>query len=66
MSESSDRKTDAAAADVRTAFTVTEFGRRRVGGAPWSLRRVMRVLVWPFTYLARRKYTRGRFPKSHG
>jgi hypothetical protein len=64
MSESSDRKTSAAAADVRSEFTVTEFGRRRVAGAPWSPRRLGRMLAWPFTYFARRKAARGRFPKS--
>jgi hypothetical protein len=65
MSESSNRKADAESADVRSEFTVTEFGRRRVSGGPWSLRRLLRLLAWPFTFLARRKDAGGRFPKSN-
>ena len=64
MSESSERKSDAAAADDRAEFTVTAFGRRRVGGAPWSARRFGQILAWPFTFFARRKAARGNFPKS--
>ena len=64
MSESADRKTSAAAADDRAEFTTTQFGRRRVAGAPWSPRRLWSLFAWPFTFFARRKAARGRFPKS--
>jgi len=60
----SDRKADADAADNRTEFTETRYGRRRVGGAVWSCRRLAWVLLWPFRFTARRKATRGDFPKS--
>jgi len=66
MSEPSDRKVDAAAADDRAEFMVTAFGRRRVGGAPWSARRLGWLALWPFTLLSRRKAARGRFPRSQG
>jgi len=66
MSDSSDRKIDAAAADDGATFTMTDFGRRRVGGAAWSGRRWRWFLLWPFMYLARRKQRRGRFPKAAG
>ncbi len=60
MSESTDRrrKSAAAAAGDRSEFTVTEFGRRRVAGRPWSLRRAAWVLLWPFAYLRRRRTPR--------
>jgi hypothetical protein len=64
MSESSDRKIDAAAADDGATFTVTEFGRKRVGGSAWTSRRWVWFLLWPFMYFMRRKHRRGRFPKS--
>jgi hypothetical protein len=64
MSEPSDRKVDAAAADDLAEFTVTAFGRRRVGGAPWSARRLGWLALWPFTFFARRKAARDRFPRS--
>ena len=64
MSESTYRKTSAAAADDRSEFTTTEFGRRRVAGAPWSARRLWSFVAWPFQYFGRRKAARGRFPKS--
>jgi hypothetical protein len=35
-----------------------------VGGAPWSAGRWRSLLSWPFTFFARRKAARGRFPKS--
>ena len=54
MSESTDRKTSAAAADDRSEFTTTEFGRRRVAGAPWSARRLWIFVAWPFQYFGRR------------
>lgn len=64
MNESTDRGIDAAAADDRSEFTATAFGRRRVRGGPWSWRRVGWLARWPFTFLARRKDRQGRFPKS--
>ena len=60
MSESLDRKVDAAAADDTAAFKVTEFGRRRVVGPPWSPRRLLWIILWPFLYFARRKAARRR------
>jgi hypothetical protein len=64
MSESSKRKTDTAATGVTPEYVVTEFGRRRVGGVPWSARWLGGIVAWPFTFFARRKAARGRFPKS--
>jgi len=64
MSESSDRKADAAAADNAAAFKVTEFGRRRVAGRPWSPRRLTWIVLWPLLYLARRKAARHRGRRS--
>ena len=66
MGESTDRGTDAAAADDRSKFTTTAFGRRRVGGHAWSWRRLGWLAQWPFTFLARRKHRGGRFPKTRG
>ena len=60
----SDRKADADAADDRAEFTETKFGRRRVGGAAWSWRRVGWALMWPLKFFKRRKAARGSFPKS--
>ena len=59
-----DRKADAAAADDRAEFTVSEFGRQRVGGPGWSLRRLGWVVLWPVKFFARRKAARGSYPKS--
>jgi hypothetical protein len=64
MSEPSKRKVDAAAADERAEFTVTAFGRRRVGGTAWSARRLGWLAAWPFTFFSRRKAARDRFPRS--
>ncbi len=66
MSESTDRAVDAAAADDRSEFKVTPFGRRRVHGRAWSWRRLGWLAQWPFTFLARRKHRAGRFPKTRG
>ena len=62
--EPSDRKADAAAADDRAEFTETKYGRRRVGGAAWSWRRLGWSLLWPFKILSRRRAAGGNFPKS--
>jgi hypothetical protein len=64
MKKSSDRKQDAGAADDKAKFTATQFGRRRVAGSPWSPRRLGWLLVWPLLFLARRRATRGDYPKS--
>jgi hypothetical protein len=60
----SDRKADAAAADDRAEFTVSKFGRRRVGGPAWSWGRLGWVVLWPVRFFARRKDARGSYPKS--
>jgi len=68
MSKSRDRKTDAAAVATTTTdrgtFTTTAFGRRRVGGAAWSLRRLGWLVQWPFTFFGRRRDRRARFHRS--
>ena len=60
----SSRKADAAAADDRAEFTVSKFGRQRVGGSRWSWRRLAWVVLWPVKFFARRKAAGGTFPKS--
>jgi hypothetical protein len=60
----SDRKTAAAAAGDRAEFTMSAFGRQRVGGSGWSWRRLGWVVLWPLKFFARRKAARGSYPKS--
>lgn len=66
MSDSPQSKPPAAPAPAPPGpgYVVTEFGRRRVAGAPWSFRRLQWLFAWPFKFLSRRKTARGRFPKS--
>jgi hypothetical protein len=51
MAATPDRKTDAAAADDRGEFRVTEFGRRRVSKVPRPLRGMLWLVMWPFRFL---------------
>ena len=48
MAKPIDRKTDAAAADDRAEFRVTQYGRRRVSRVPRPLRGLGWLLAWPF------------------
>jgi hypothetical protein len=48
VAKPTDRKTDAAAADDRAEFRVTEFGRRRVSKVPRSIRGLGWLIAWPF------------------
>jgi hypothetical protein len=51
MGATPDRKTDAAAADDRSEFRVTEFGRERVSKLPRPLRGVWWLVTLPFRFV---------------
>jgi hypothetical protein len=51
MGATPDRKIDAAAADDRSEFRVTEFGRQRVSKLPRPLRGLRWLIVWPFRFV---------------
>ena len=59
MGATPDRKTDAAAADDRSEFRMTEFGRQRVSKVPRPLRGVWWLVTWPF------RFSRGRLRGAH-
>jgi hypothetical protein len=54
MSESAERKADAAAACDQAVFEVTAFGRRRVSRVPKPLRFLGWLVSWPFAFIYRR------------